>query len=101
MEISEIYLELRELGLCGSAHEFSRKYLGKHQSYYSVLLARKAVPSVNILLTLKTALQRTASVLPANKSNVREGAAAKLFVFCAEIENELERRCWEQLGIAI
>jgi hypothetical protein len=60
MNISEIYLNLRELGLAGSQVQFSTVWLGRSPRYYSQLIATGREPSVGALLGLSVRLDRIA-----------------------------------------
>jgi hypothetical protein len=56
MCLEEVYEELRKYGLCESAYEFSRSYMKKSPSYYSVLKARNLEPSLGALCVLEQSL---------------------------------------------
>lgn len=63
--VENVYSVLRDLGLVKSQYDFSERWLGHCQSYYSAMKARGAEPSVRSLLFLdhqlelmKTALAR-------------------------------------------
>ena len=58
MELEQIYEQLVEQGLCKSGLQFSTEYLGRYKSYYSVIKATKAKPSINVLVNLDFSLQR-------------------------------------------
>lgn len=61
MQLQNIFEELRGARLCESAYDFSTNYLGKSKSYYSVLKANKAEPSIGTLAVLEAALKEKAS----------------------------------------
>ncbi|WP_425462573.1 DUF6626 family protein [Litorilituus lipolyticus] len=63
MELQEIYAQLKGLNMCKSGYQFSEQFLGMHRSYYSVILAQKAQPSINVLSTLEYVLILLVSVL--------------------------------------
>lgn len=60
MELQAVYEELHNTHMCKSAYDFSTDYLGKSKSYYSVLKASKAVPSIEALSMLENALSEKA-----------------------------------------
>jgi len=66
--VENVYSVLRELGLTQSQYDFSQRWLGQCQSYYSVTKARGGEPSVQSLLFLDLQLQsmRTALALSTN-----------------------------------
>ncbi len=63
MNVSEIYLTMRELGLAGSQVQFSIVWLGRSPRYYSQLVATGRQPSVGALLGLANRLGRMAPSL--------------------------------------
>ena len=89
-EVEIVYSALRELGLTQSQYDFSQRWLGQCQSYYSATKARGAEPSVRSLLFLdhqlqliKSALARTHNSAYANRgakrlSEVREAVSLRL-----------------------
>lgn len=60
MIIEYVYEQLRNDNVCSSAYEYSKDYLGKSSSYYSVLKAQKREASNTVLLTLELALEKKA-----------------------------------------
>jgi hypothetical protein len=60
MVLAEIQTTLERLNLARSQYEFSRAWLGKSQSYYSSIKARKREPSVEALVKLAIRLGDTA-----------------------------------------
>ena len=62
MLIEDVYTTLVNEKLCDSAYDFSQRYLGKSKSYYSVLKSRNISPSFDVILTLESSLQNTASL---------------------------------------
>lgn len=51
-EVERAYKTLRELGLVKSQYDFSERWLGQCQSYYSATKARGSEPSIRSLLFL-------------------------------------------------
>jgi len=98
MEICEIFEEVRGLELCGSAYEFSQKFLGKHRSYYSVLRARKAELSTSALVALNYAIQREISVLQARFDWVSNESQQRLQAIAGQIVEELNFRSSQNLN---
>ena len=62
MIIDYVYEQLRNDSVCESAYKFSREFLGRSSSYYSVLKAQKREPSNTVLLTLEIALKKRAEL---------------------------------------
>lgn len=62
MIIDYVYKQLRNDSVCNSAYEFSRDFLGRSASYYSVLKAQQREPSFNVLLILEVALKKKAEL---------------------------------------
>lgn len=58
--IEEVYEQLRNDNVCESAYQFSKDFLGRSSSYYSVLKARNKQPTTDVLLTLEYALANKA-----------------------------------------
>jgi len=54
--IEEIYKDLKKQKKCNSGYQFSREFLGKSNSYYSVLKARKEEPTLDVITVLEYVL---------------------------------------------
>lgn len=61
--VENVYSALRELGLTQSQYDFSQRWLGQCQSYFSVTKARGGEPSVRSLLFLDLQLQSMRTAL--------------------------------------
>jgi hypothetical protein len=61
MTITDIYEELRRKKICGNERDFSRRFLGKSDSYYSVVKARKQDISLEALCYLEYVLKQHTS----------------------------------------
>ena len=60
MIIDYVYEQLRNDSVCESAYKFSREFLGRSSSYYSVLKAQQREPTFDVLLILEIALMKRA-----------------------------------------
>ena len=67
MIIDYVYKQLRNEGVCLSAYEYSREFLGRSASYYSVLRAQEREPSSNVLLILEVALKKRSELYVSEK----------------------------------
>ena len=56
MIVDYIFKRLKDDGVCDSAYEYSRSFLGRSASYYSVLKAQNREPTSDVLLLLEAAL---------------------------------------------
>ena len=65
--IDLVYEQLRNDSVCASACEFSRDFLGRSASYYSVLKARKQQPTTDVLFILEYALKNRAELYSSNR----------------------------------
>lgn len=65
--IDAVYEQLRNDSVCESAYQFSREFLGRSSSYYSVLKARKKQATTDVLFTLEYALESKAKDYSSNK----------------------------------
>ena len=65
--IDLVYEQLRNDSVCVSACQFSREFLGRSSSYYSVLKARKQHPTTDVLFTLEYALKNKAETYSSNR----------------------------------
>ena len=65
--IDLVYEQLRNDSVCASACQFSREFLGRSSSYYSVLKARKQHPTTDVLFTLEYALKNKAEAYSSNR----------------------------------
>lgn len=68
-EVEHAYQTLRELGLVKSQYDFSERWLGQCQSYYSATKSRGREPSVRSMLFLDHRLQSMRSAFAANIYN--------------------------------
>ena len=66
MIIDYVYKQLRDDNVCKSAYEYSKEYLGRSRSYYSVLKAEKREASCEVLLVLELALIKKAELYASN-----------------------------------
>ena len=98
MQIEEIYAALKNRKLCRSAHDFSRNYLGKHHSYFSVIKVRGEQPSIEAWATLSYALQSRAQVLSRSDRDFVQAAAAQLSVLQHVAAENVMRACAEKLS---
>ena len=64
--IDVVYEQLRNDSVCESAYQFSREFLGKSSSYYSVLKSRKKQATTDVLFTLEYALENKAKAYSSN-----------------------------------
>ena len=64
--IELVYEQLRNDSVCESACQFSREFLGRSSSYYSVLKARKQHPTTDVLFTLEYTLKHKAEAYSSN-----------------------------------
>jgi hypothetical protein len=78
MKIDEIYEALKRQKLCRSGHDFSRSYLGKHHSYYSVLKARGEKPSIEAWAMLSYVLHSRAQIFARSDSEFIRASATHL-----------------------
>ena len=62
MLIETIYQKLYDQDICDSGYDFSVRFLGKSQSYYSVIKSRKEQPSIEVIATLEIALKNTSNL---------------------------------------
>ena len=65
--IDEVFEQLKNDSVCESAYQFSREFLGKSPSYYSVLKARKKQATTDVLFTLEFALEKKAKEYSSNR----------------------------------
>jgi len=65
--IDLVYEQLRNDSVCESACQFSREFLGKSASYYSVLKSRNQQPTTDVLFTLEYALKNKAEAYSSNR----------------------------------
>ena len=75
--VENVYSALRELGLTRSQYDFSERWLGQCQSYYSAMKARGAEPSVRSLLFLDHQLQLIKSALARTHNSAYAGKGTK------------------------
>lgn len=93
MQIQEIYEELKEGHLCKSGYAFSRDYMSKDRSYYSVLKARGQEPSIEAWVMLNYALQQRGQLLRDSKSRVVLEAAERLNTLQAKVSLFICHKC--------
>ncbi len=93
MELQEIYAQLKSLNLCKSGYQFSEQFLGMHRSYYSVILAQKSLPSINVLSTLEYVLKQLVSVLNEVGSFEVLNRRNKLQLLVGLVRSEIDYLC--------
>ena len=98
MELQKIFEELHGIRLCKSAYDFSKDYLGKSQSYYSVLKANKAKPSIDTLAILETALREKASDYENDKYEIFTLRRKQLLSLSASVSTMRNQRCIDALS---
>lgn len=64
--IDAVFEQLRSDSVCESAYQFSREFLGRSSSYYSVLKSRKKQATTDVLFTLEYALENKAKAYSSN-----------------------------------
>lgn len=67
MIIDQVYKQLRDDNVCRSAYQFSKQFLQKSPSYYSVIKSRNIAPSFDALLALEATLLETAQAYTSNR----------------------------------
>lgn len=97
MQIQKIYEELREGEFCKSAYAFSRDYMNKDRSYYSVLIARKKEPSIEAWVMLNFALQRYELNLRSSDAEQLHEKAAKLCSLQSAVSSVIASKCLENI----
>jgi hypothetical protein len=93
MQIQKIYEELRQGEFCASGYAFSRDYMSKDRSYYSVLIARRKEPSIEAWLMLNFALQRHEQILICSGFEQLREKAAKLNALQAVVSSVISSKC--------
>jgi len=93
MQIREIYEELKEGNFCKSAYAFSRDYMNKDRSYYSVLIARKKEPSMEAWVMLNFTLQRLELNLHTSGSEQLHEKAAILGSLQSAVSSVIASKC--------
>lgn len=93
MQIQQIYEELKEWQLCKSGYAFSRDYLKKDRSYYSVLKAREKEPSMEAWVMLDYSLQQRAQVFGDSKIQQVREAGTKLNRLHTEVWSHILKKC--------
>lgn len=98
MELQNIFEELHNVHVCKSGYEFSTHYLGKSKSYYSVLKALEAEPSIDALSILETALKEKASEYTNDKYEIFRIRREQLLSLSDKVGAMREHRCIETLN---
>ena len=98
MQLQNIFEELHGVRLCKSAYDFSTNYLGKSKSYYSVLKASKAEPSIDSLAILELALREKASEYENDKYEIFTVRRNQLLSLCDRVCALRHQRCADELG---
>lgn len=65
--INAVFEQLKNDNVCESAYQFSKEFLGRSPSYYSVLKSRKKQATTDVLFTLEYALENKAKAYSSNK----------------------------------
>ena len=97
MNIQEIYNQLKRDHLCDSAYDFSKNYLGKARSYYSVLKARNAEPSTDALVMLELSLKDRASMFESDRYEFYSRLRTGLLSLSNEVRDYRDKQCMDRL----
>ena len=98
MELQKIFKELTDIRLCKNAYDFSKNYLGKSQSYYSVLTANRAQPSIGTLAILEVALKEKASDYENDSYEIFRLRRKQLLSLSSSVSTMLGQRCIDVLN---
>lgn len=90
MLIEQVFKKLQNEKLCNSAYDFSVRYLGKSKSYYSVIKARKKMPSIATIATLEMALKNTAFLFSNSSHPVINKTHQSLYELYSKVGNYRE-----------
>lgn len=93
MLIQEIYDVLKQERLCKSGYAFSRDYMRKGRSYYSVLKARDGKPSIEAWTMLNYALQVRAQMLASSENDMVQVAAQRLSALQQAVAANITEEC--------
>ena len=99
MKIQECYKELRKVHLTKSGYHFSRHFLGKNRSYYSVLVARDSEPSIEAMTTLYYSLTHQSSLLESSDSAFIIRARNKVNELKISVSNDIQTHCYQSIGV--
>jgi hypothetical protein len=98
VELQAIFEELHGIRLCKSAYDFSTNYLGKSQSYYSVLKANEVKPSIDTLAILEIALKEKASDYENDKYDIFTLRRKQLLSLSNAVSEIRNQRCIDALS---
>lgn len=100
LDIEHVYNELKAMNLCQSAYDFSVNYLGKSQSYYSVLKARNERPSLEALVTLDYMLRKQIEWFGDDGDQEVKQKAGLLMALHTEVSNHIDQQCEARIFVA-
>ncbi len=98
MQIENIYKELKNCQLCESGYDFSENYLGKSKSYFSVLKARKELPSIEALVLLEVSLKEKARMFDDDGYEIYKIRRKQLLSMSEEVGRIRADRCKRRLS---
>ena len=98
MQLQKIFEELHGVRLCNSAYDFSTNYLGRSKSYFSVLKANQAKPSIDTLAILETALREKASDYDSDEYEIFTVRRNQLLSLSASVSTMRNQRCIDALS---
>lgn len=93
MYLENLYQEMRNAQLVGSAYEFSEKYLGRSRNYYSVLKARNMEPSIAAIVSLEHSLQKEVDIAGATNTESGKVALSCLLMLSHDVASYRNERC--------
>ena len=97
MVLEDVYKKLHKERLCDSAYDFSKNYLGKARSYYSVLKARNAEPSTEALVMLELSLKDRASMFESDRYEFYSRLRNGLLSLSKEVRDYRNKQCMDRL----
>jgi hypothetical protein len=92
MKIFEVYEQLSEMSICRSAYEFSRTYLKRNQSYYSVLKVKQAEPPIETWVMLERTLKQRSEQFSQSAHSSIQHAGRALSELAAQVTCEIEKQ---------
>jgi hypothetical protein len=93
MNITQIYEQLRDVGIVKSKYDFSQHWLGRCQSYTTAIEASGREASADALATLHTRL----GALVAHMENAQQGTSWRALTAQRATLKSVHGRVWEHL----
>jgi hypothetical protein len=96
MKIEEVFQSLQEMNVCRSAYDFSKNYLKRDRSYYSVIKVKHAQPSVDTWVMLERSLRQRGRQFAQSSNIYLSTVGEAIDELASKVRQEIDRQLNER-----